>query len=149
MMKKENYIKIVVIIIIFFNLFIICRYFNIQNYCNKVKLECAEKEQNYLYNFQRDLELMSQRIYIEKDSILNKKISLTPKLIFVYSGNECEKCIFENIEKIKKIIGEGIESNLIILPIVKESRNIRIAPEDNLNGLIYKAGSRISSNSKI
>lgn len=137
MINKKNYIKIGLIVVIFFNLFILYRYFNIRDYCYKLKLECDEKEQSYLYDFKRDLKLMSEKICIEKDSIFKNKISLKPKLVFVYSGNECEKCIFQNIEKIKARIGERVKEDLIVLPIFEYSRNKQIALESTLNGLKY------------
>lgn len=137
-MKKEIYTKIILIVIVMFNLFLIYKYINLKEYFNNKIKNSTEKERAYKSNFQRDLELLSQNIYINKDSIFDGIGLFKPKLIFVYSGNECEKCIFENIEKIKEVFGEKIDSNLIILPVHEDSRDIRIALEANFSGLNYK-----------
>ncbi len=143
--KNGFYTRLILIIVVIFNLFLINKLKNIREYYYIEKRTCIDKEQDYISDFQRDLELMSQDICIDKDSIFNANILLTPKLIFVYSGNDCEPCIFNNMTKIKEIIGERIERNLIVFPILKDSRNNRIALEANFNGVEYKRLGRCSN----
>ena len=102
-----------------------------------------EKEANVMLReannelFVRDLDLLSQDVEIPV-SIFKKDIPANSScLIFIYSGEECDKCIFEDISILKEKFARLGTNNLIILPVFEDSRNIEIQLNANLDGLKY------------
>lgn len=89
-----------------------------------------------IYSFIRDLELNAQEIVIPPD-LLKKVVSNSFRLIFVYSGGECDKCIFEDIQMLKDKIGGTNIDKVIVLPIFKDSRRTNIELNADLEGLNY------------
>ena len=136
--RKHYLLKIAMVIVVGFNVFIIVKSKTTEKYYNE-----GLKEKNKLIElndslFIRNLELLSQEINIATNTIFKDAQRIYPVLIYVYSGDECGRCIFQDIEILKDRFGDNNSKDIIVLPVLENTRNINIALKADLAGINYK-----------
>ncbi|HEY3373044.1 MAG TPA: hypothetical protein VGK10_19495 [Prolixibacteraceae bacterium] len=136
--EKDQLLKIIVAIIVFLNMFLIFSGIIIKNYYKDEIKRYKIKIDDYNKLFTQDLQLLSQDISVNYDSInIN-----TPKdslvLIYTYSGGECNKCILEDIYALKKKFKKNNENDVIVLPVMENTKNVNISLNADLVGINYK-----------
>jgi hypothetical protein len=92
----------------------------------------SEIEENFESLFFYYMELTAQ--YIDVNSALNNVIDqiISPTLIYVFSDEECSKCVFDDIFLLKEYLNEvKNNNNVFIFPVLDSTRlnNIRLSSE--------------------
>ena len=139
--KRERVIYLtLLVVIIFFNISLLAKGIMREKKYLKEKENLIAKNQNNNELFLRDLNLLSQTIFInrEKINISNEEPEAQICLIYAYAGDECGKCLFEDILLLKEKIEEYTVKNVIVLPAMEDNRNVNISLKANLRGIHYK-----------
>ncbi len=132
--KRHDICPVVIVVIGCIGLFLIILF--VRNCKTSNSIIVTEHSNNSNYLFLRNLELHSQDISISHE-LLEKVSSNTFHLIFVYSGGECDKCIFEDIQMIKDEFGRENIDKVIVFPIFEDSRRTNISLHSDLEGIDY------------
>lgn len=137
---KTNFaFTIAFIIIITFNIFLIIKGKAVEKYYLKERADYLKKYENSNLLFIRDLDLLSQEISINFDSAYNDiRQKTSTRLIYAYSGDECSKCIFEDITLLKGKIKKHESLNVIVFPVMENTRNVNISLKADLTGINFK-----------
>lgn len=142
-MKKIFYIKSLYIgvltAIVILNIFLILRGIVIEKLLiNEKELYKIKYEASKLM-FIRDLELLSQDIALNNQQFKDHiGLIKSTKLVYAYSGDECSKCVFEDISLLKEKISKHKNSDVIVFPVMEDTRNVNIGLKSDLAGLVYK-----------
>lgn len=127
------------------NIFLIIRSIAVEKHYEKEKERYTKKDSIHKNMLTRDLELLSQEIVINghqfSDSLRREIFS---KLIYTYSGDECNKCVFEDIFLLKEKMSKYKMKDVIVLPVMEDTRNVNIALKTDLAGLRYKRLDKVS-----
>lgn len=86
--------------------------------------------------FRDDLYLLAQKSLFIDYSIIPKDLQNKPLLIYTYAGNECNKCILDDLEAIQSRFKD--KSNVLILLTTTDNRLENIAKSSYLKGFRYK-----------
>ncbi|HCY41764.1 MAG TPA: hypothetical protein DHV48_10475 [Prolixibacteraceae bacterium] len=121
------------------NIFLILRCIAVEKLWLEEKELYTKKSETCKMLFIRDLELRYQKIAINSQQF-NDCIRLEkfPKLVYAYSGDECNKCVFEDIFILKEKMIKYKIKDVIVLPVLEDTRNTHISLNTDLESFRYK-----------
>jgi hypothetical protein len=139
-MKKKDFIYIgILIVTVVFNIFLIVRGIIMERYYEKERSSLVRKDENNKKVFVRDLDLLSQEIGINYGLLYDEvRKRASARLIYAYSGDECNKCTFEDIALLKEKISKYKAKDVMILPVMEDTRNVNIMLQADLAGIDFK-----------
>ena len=137
--KLINQVKnTILIILILLNIFINLKGLSEKKYY-KEKINDYEKKLEQNDNlFIQDMNMISQEININCDTLFKNTPNGSFQLIYTYSGEECIKCIRQDIFALKEKLRTNNINNVIVLPVAENSRNVNIGLNADLEGFNYK-----------
>jgi hypothetical protein len=86
----------------------------------------------------RNYKLLSQNVYNDFFSIIpSQYLDNLPLLVYTYSGDDCNSCIFDDIESIKKRLNGNNKDRFLALPVRNNNRNSNISLKSDLDGVNF------------
>ena len=144
MIKKiinlSSLLYVVIIIILLGNFYYINENNKLRSQMLTIGNAFKNEKENNKKSFLRDLELTdsSRRILISQNDLFQANVCDSYMLVYFYSGSECEKCIFDDIDKIRDFISFVFTENVCVFPVFDGSREIEISLKADLRGLNYR-----------
>lgn len=139
--KKREKLFLYILNLVFIGIILTYMYssnkLRIQN--ERITFLSDHKIENYQKAFLNELNLNSTlySINLSLNNLISANNASYPLLVYVYSGTECEKCIINEIEKIKNEIGLQNLKNALILPVFNKTKNAKIKLRSELQGLNF------------
>jgi len=136
--KNNMTLMIIFIIVVILNIFLILKGIADKVYFRKEINSYVIKDKDYDDQFIKNLHLLSQEISVNCDSVFKCFSQKSFLLIYTYSGEECNKCIFEDIDALKKILNRDNAKKIIVLPVMENNRIVNLSLKADLETINYK-----------
>ena len=106
---------------------------------NQEKDNKIKSEEKFKGSFYRDLEIFSSLddIYIPQYRLMEANECNSYLLIYVYGGDECEKCILEDIGELRDLGANLYPDNILVIPVFSGSLDSQIRLNHELDGLNF------------
>ena len=141
---KKSILQFFVIVLFFFlvNVYYIAEISNKKKQVLACENKCYQITSKQKDSFLRELEINStfNSTYINPIDLYEANVCNSFILAYFYSGSECEKCVIDDIEKIKNKVNSKYPQNTFIFPIYDDSnsRSTRIKLSTELLDLNFR-----------
>jgi len=130
---------IIIIILLIFNVIFFVKFLALEKIHENEKITNEKKNEDEKKWFIQNMYL-STHVFSINQEIINeiKSQRVLPCLIYSYTGEECEDCIFEDLELLKKMSNEYNKQRILILPVMNDSKLVNIRLKSDLHSFVYK-----------
>lgn len=130
--------NIFLIIVVTINITLVLRGIAEKKYFEKEKNSLIIKVKKNNSQFLQEMDFLAQEISINCDSVFKRDPRTSKLLIYTYSGEERNNCIFQDIDLLKKKLNKNNGNDICVLPVLENTRIINIGLKTDLAGINYK-----------
>ncbi len=130
---------IIIILLLIFNVVFFVKVIVLEKLNKNEKLAYEKKNKEEMRWFIHNMYLSTHEFVINQEILheIENQIEL-PCLIYSYTNAECEDCIFEDLELLKKMSNEFNKQRILILPVMNDSKLVNIRLKSELHSFVYK-----------
>ena len=141
-MKTKNHYNLftsgMLIVFFIFNILLVINTIGLKKQQKKEKAVSFQKIEEEKQLFFQDLNLLSQDIVFDRQLLTECLEPEKSVLIYAYAGDECSRCITEDIDLLKRKTRQYQVKDVVILPVLENTRAINILLQADLGGFNYR-----------